>query len=662
MEILSSGTFEVQAALLSKLTTIFRDPTAEAQLSEQCRKDLSDIHKMLAMCRNEPVYGIDVQQFTMAAKACSTGPVFHLRVSKLGVKIFAQLATAASSERSLAVFQRRWLQTKSMIEELLKQTFDNVEAIKESLPAMTKVQAEILFLKGASKATLEPAELLKAYSDKLENMWGQVLKPFQEAAEAEAKACLERKLSDPVPTFKALSLHASLAALVCKDVLRGTVPEPALQEKQLVAESMPRVEALLAVFIKMKREVGQQVLEEFAAQMAALSAAVRKIKGAGFDYTRETMFVELFGGSDKATFESVAECVRKASELSSSTMQALIEERLKQYEETMLCSSAEFIKVAEANALTPKDVMIPFEFDTDSLREALEKNKALVDMAASRFPQLSGAPAAFKKAQDAVEACKGPEFLAELAFMKAVDDAQILFLTACSRWVANVKICAATDAFKAAHPKNGGLEEIVDAPTADVVEALKKKIEEMHEIASKIDGDSRLGLREGHDQFVDEAQTIIELFLRSLSRRWSAALKPMPMQPTQQLVTVMMPPGALPQLQQFMMMQEALAQPAPAAAGMGMGPVILSAACQGPTCRPGPGKSMPSASSTRMRRSRSWSRTRATSSWPRPASGWSGMPPMSAISTKSSAWRRRPGRSQLQVWPSRMRSRSWRWR
>ena len=81
-------------------------------------------------------------------------------------------------------------------------------------------------------------------------MWGEALKGSQEAAEAEAKACLERKLSDPAPTFKALSLHASLAALVCKDVLRGTVPEPALQEKQLVAESMPRVEALLAVFIK----------------------------------------------------------------------------------------------------------------------------------------------------------------------------------------------------------------------------------------------------------------------------------------------------------------------------------------------------------------------------------------------------------------------------
>ena len=390
------------------------------------------------------------------------------------------------------------------------------------MPAMTKVQADILFLKGA-KATLGPAELLKAYSDKLENMWGQVLKPFQEAAEAEAKACLERKHSDPVPTFKALSLHAPLAALVCKDVLRGTVPEPALLEKQLVAESMPRLEALLAVFIKRKREVGQQVLEEFAAQMAALSAAVRKIKGADFDYTRETMFVELFGGSDKATFESVAECVRKASELSSSTMQALMEERLKQYEETMLCSSAEFIKAAEANDFDPKNVMIPFK--TDSLREALEKNKALVDMAASRFPQLSGAPAAFEKAQDAVEACKGPKFLAELAFMKAVDDAQILFLTACSRWVANVKICAATDAFKAAHPKNGGLEEIVDAPTVDVVEALKKKVEEMHEIASKIDGDSLLGLRKGHDNFVDEAQTIIELFLGILSVRWSAALK-----------------------------------------------------------------------------------------------------------------------------------------
>ena len=45
------------------------------------------------------------------------------------------------------------------------------------------------------------------------------------------------------------------AALVCKDVLRGTVPEPALQEKQLVADSMPIVEAMLAIFLKLKRDV-----------------------------------------------------------------------------------------------------------------------------------------------------------------------------------------------------------------------------------------------------------------------------------------------------------------------------------------------------------------------------------------------------------------------
>ena len=87
---------------------------------------------------------MDVQQLTMAAKACSTGPVFHLRASKLGAQICAQLATAVSSERSSAVFQRRWLQTKSVIEGILKQTFESVEAIRESLPAMTKVQAGII--------------------------------------------------------------------------------------------------------------------------------------------------------------------------------------------------------------------------------------------------------------------------------------------------------------------------------------------------------------------------------------------------------------------------------------------------------------------------------------------------------------------------------------
>ena len=522
-EILSSGTLEAQVALLSKFTTILRDPNAVAQLSEQSEKDLSAMQTVLALYRNERVDGIDIQEFTMAAKACFTGPMFHLRVSKLGVKIFAQLGTAASSERSLAVFQRRWLQTKTAIEGILEQSFENIEAIKESLPVMTKVQADILFLKATGKATLEPAELLKAYSGKLDNVWGQVLQPFQEAAEAEATACLRRKLSDPAPAFKELRSHASFAALVCKDVLRGTVPEAALQEKQLVADSMPIVEAVLAIFLKMQRDVGQPVLEEFAAKMAALSATVRKIKGTDLECTREAMFVELFGGSGKATFQSVAECVRKASELSASTMQVLMEDRLKQYEETTLCSSAVFINTAKANGLDPKRVMIPFE--NDSLREAVEKNKALVDIAASRFPQLSAVPAAFQQAQDAVDACKGPKFVAELVFLRAVDDAQTLFLTACSRWLASVKSCAASDAFKAAHPKNAGLEAIVDAPTVDVLEILKKKVEEMHEITCTMGSDSLLGLREGHALFVAEAKTHMDMLHSSLSERWSLALK-----------------------------------------------------------------------------------------------------------------------------------------
>ena len=124
---------------------------------------------------------------------------------------------------------------------------------------------------------------------------GHVLKAFQDAAGAEAKACLEWKLSDPAPTFQALSSHAPLAALVCKGVHRSTVPERDLQENQLVADSMPKVEALLAICINMNREeLGQQVLEGFAAQITALSAAFRKIKGADFDYTTETMLVELF--------------------------------------------------------------------------------------------------------------------------------------------------------------------------------------------------------------------------------------------------------------------------------------------------------------------------------------------------------------------------------
>ena len=113
--------------------------------------------------------------------------------------------------------------------------------------------------------------------------------------------------------------------------------------------------------------------------------------------------------------------------------------------------------------------MTPFEAESNSLREALEKNKALVDMAASRFTKLSGVPSTVQKAQDAVDTCKGQPLFADLVFRKAADDAQLLFLTACSRWLANVKVCAVTDAFKAAHSKNMGLEEIVDAATVDAL-------------------------------------------------------------------------------------------------------------------------------------------------------------------------------------------------
>ena len=91
--------------------------------------------------------------------------------------------------------------------------------------------------------------------------------------------------------------------------------------------------------------------------------------------------------------------------------------------------------------------------------------------------------------------------------MSAVGDTQTLFLTACSRWLASVQSCAASDAFKAAHPKNAGLEAIVDAPTVYALEILEKKAEEMHAVTSKMDSDSLLGLRAGHTLFVDEAKT-----------------------------------------------------------------------------------------------------------------------------------------------------------
>ena len=143
----------------------------------------------------------------------------------------------------------------------------------------------------------------------------------------------------------------------------------------------------------------------------------------------------------------------------------------------MICSTSVLIDVTKVNDLNPTHVMIPFEAESNSLREALEKNKALVGMAASRFTKLSGVPATFQKAQDAVATCKGPKFFGELAFLKAVDDSQVLFLTACRRWLTNVKICAATDAFKAAHPTNRGLEEIVGAAAVEALEALKKKVE-----------------------------------------------------------------------------------------------------------------------------------------------------------------------------------------
>ena len=57
VEILSSSTIEVQAKLLSKLTPMLGDPTAEAHLSQQRRKGWSDMQRSLALYRNAPVDG-----------------------------------------------------------------------------------------------------------------------------------------------------------------------------------------------------------------------------------------------------------------------------------------------------------------------------------------------------------------------------------------------------------------------------------------------------------------------------------------------------------------------------------------------------------------------------------------------------------------------------
>ena len=92
-EFLSVGTHDAQVeSLLTKLVlpVLNISQTDRALLSSQNFEDLERIKKLLELYK-APSADDDVERFIVEVKSVSSGPMFHLRVSKVGVNMLAKV-------------------------------------------------------------------------------------------------------------------------------------------------------------------------------------------------------------------------------------------------------------------------------------------------------------------------------------------------------------------------------------------------------------------------------------------------------------------------------------------------------------------------------------------------------------------------------------------
>ena len=95
----------------------------------------------------------DLEDLVSKAKACENGPLFHFRVSNLGMKIMAEIARQSQDRRSQQVFDRRWSQIQEEMSKLMGMKFaEDVSVfleVKALIPQLKRVQEGRKFLRSA---------------------------------------------------------------------------------------------------------------------------------------------------------------------------------------------------------------------------------------------------------------------------------------------------------------------------------------------------------------------------------------------------------------------------------------------------------------------------------------------------------------------------------
>ena len=134
------GHFAAQKAQLQTILTPLVDQTFDLG-STTLKEELQLISDLL------PDSVPKAEELCQRLKLIASGPAFHFRISKLGLKVLKDITSQAQSQRNLQVFERRWSQ---MLEDL--QVLPDDDTWQQRRPQMVNVSESMQFLANAPKS------------------------------------------------------------------------------------------------------------------------------------------------------------------------------------------------------------------------------------------------------------------------------------------------------------------------------------------------------------------------------------------------------------------------------------------------------------------------------------------------------------------------------
>jgi hypothetical protein len=503
-------------------------------LPADLREELCLLQQFLAYAASSEAIA-DLESFVTRVKACQQGPLFHFRVSKLGVSLLSNMTAQLQATRSTAVYSRRLAELTAQIELALLLDIQNVKDFEDHSDSFTNIAAHLKFLQHAPKSFGKPLETQQVVKY-VQFMEGTVLKCMMKqwvrvyAAAAKTAGSLiagsqpdSAEAADPSDElFKICQAISAAEELLsaASSATRSWVPSlsglQALWKLLQLAAAGFTGEQLTA-------ESGVAYSKHLAALKAAAAAAAPSNKQP--DTTRECVMMVVVvgasGGPDNQLGRDTAIIVKMLSLMSEKCKafgNELVVQCCGRFKANVVSSMPAFRDLAAANKLSAEDVFLPFVFNGHTAKEVLaDPSKIKFFDTVSHHERKEDD---YLESRTVLEAW-APKAVRALQVVRDFSDAQVAFSKLVPVFCkTTISSCvAASTAYSAAHAKGAGQQELVDEQLVSLLADLRATAQGL--VCDDDDVVTSAAVS-GHQAAASEAVAVL---LNMIGTRWAVAAK-----------------------------------------------------------------------------------------------------------------------------------------